>query len=139
MNSKKSHYLLIALLSISLVSCSQKQKKASAAEASDEVISLISPDELNKRDKDILLIDVRTPEEFASGHIENAINIDYKAGNFEDLVGELDRNQDVYVYCKVGGRSGRSAKVLEELGFEKIYDLDGGINAWEKDGLKTVK
>ncbi|MGI9532173.1 rhodanese-like domain-containing protein [Lutimonas sp.] len=139
MKIKKSHYLFIALLSISLVSCGQKQKKGSATEEAETTISLISPSELNNRNEDILIIDVRTPEEFASGHLENSVNIDYKADNFEELVGELDRNQDVYVYCKVGGRSGRSAKVLEDLGFKKVYDLDGGIIAWEKDGLKTVK
>ena len=139
MNIKKSHYLFIALLWISLVSCGHKQKEGSSGQESASKVSLISPAELNKVNKDILLIDVRTPGEYASGHLENSINIDYKADNFKDLVGELDPNQEVYVYCKVGGRSARSAKVIKEMGFKNVYDLKGGIIAWEKEGLKTVK
>ena len=139
MNIKKSHYLFIALLWISLLSCGQKQKEGLSDQESASKVSLISPAELNKVNKDILLIDVRTPGEYASGHLENSINIDYKADNFKDLVGELDPNQEVYVYCKVGGRSARSAKVMKEIGFKKVYDLKGGIIAWEKEGLKTVK
>ena len=139
MNIKKSHYLFIALLWISLLSCGQKQKEGSPDQDSMSKVSLISPAELNKVNKDILLIDVRTPGEYASGHLENSINIDYKADNFKDLISELDPNQEVYVYCKVGGRSARSAKVIKEMGFKNVYDLKGGIIAWEKEGLKTVK
>jgi len=139
MNFKKSHILFIGVLWISMVSCGQKQKEGTADQDSSSKISLITPAELNKVNKDILLIDVRTPEEYASGHLENSVNIDYKADNFKELIGELDPDQEVYVYCKVGGRSGRSAKMLNSMGFKKVYDLKGGILAWEKEGLKTVK
>jgi len=134
-----SNITLITLLWIGFASCGQKQNDKSTDQDSASVISLISATELDKVNDQILLIDVRTPGEFASGHIENSINIDYKSDNFKDLISELDKNQKVYVYCKVGGRSGRSAKILKDMGFEKIYDLDGGINAWEKEGLKMVK
>lgn len=139
MNRKNLKILLITVLMISFASCGQKKNDKSAGQDSAAVISLISASELDKANDQILLIDVRTPEEFASGHIENSININYQADNFKDLIGELDPNQEVYVYCKVGGRSGRSAKVLEEMGFKKVYDLKGGIMAWENEGLKTVK
>ena len=139
MNTKNLKFLLITILWVSFVSCDQKQNNKSTDQDSASVISLISASELDKANDQILLIDVRTPGEFASGHIENSINIDYKSDDFKDLIGELDTNQEVYVYCKVGGRSGRSAKILEDMGFEKVYDLKGGIIAWEKEGLKTVK
>jgi len=139
MNIKKSHFLFISLLWISMMSCGQKQKEGSDDQSTGSKISLISPSELNKVNKDILLIDVRTPGEYASGHLENSVNIDYKAGNFKELIAELDKNQDVYVYCKVGGRSNNSAKMMKKMGFKKIYDLEGGIRNWEKNGLKTVK
>ena len=139
MNTKNLKFLLITILWVSFVSCDQKQNDKSTDQDSASVISLISASELDKVNDQILLIDVRTPGEFASGHIENSINIDYKSDDFKDLIGELDTNQEVYVYCKVGGRSGRSAKILEDMGFEKVYDLKGGIIAWEKEGLKTVK
>jgi rhodanese-related sulfurtransferase len=127
------------MLWISFVSCGQKQNEKSADQDSASAISLITPEELNNVNKDILLIDVRTPQEYASGHVENSINIDFRASNFKDLIGELNKDQDVYVYCKVGGRSGGAAKLMEEMGFKKIYDLQGGILQWEKDGFKKVK
>ena len=139
MNIKNLKVLLITMLWISFVSCGQKQNDKSTDQDSAPKISLISASELNKVNDQILLIDVRTPGEFASGHIENSINIDYQADNFKDLISELDPDQEVYVYCKVGGRSGRSAKILEEMGFKKVYDLKGGIIAWEKEGFKTMK
>lgn len=139
MKIKNLKVLWITMILISSVSCGQKQNKNSTDENSANKISLITATELNKVNDQILLIDVRTPGEFASGHIENSINIDYKADNFKELIGELDPNQEVYVYCKVGGRSGRSAKILRDMGFKNIYDLKGGIIAWEKEGFKTVK
>lgn len=139
MKIKNLKVLWITMILISSVSCGQKQNKNSTDENSASKISLITATELNKVNDQILLIDVRTPGEFASGHIENSINIDYKADNFKELIGELDPNQEVYVYCKVGGRSGRSAKILRDMGFKNIYDLKGGIIAWEKEGFKTVK
>jgi rhodanese-related sulfurtransferase len=127
------------MLWISLASCGQKQNEKSSDQDSASKISLISPEDLNKVNKDIILIDVRTPGEYASGHVENSVNIDFRASNFKELIGELDKNQDVYVYCKVGGRSGSAARMMEDIGFKKVYDLKGGIIAWEKDGFKTVK
>lgn len=127
------------MLWISLASCGQKQNEKSSDQNSASKISLISPEDLNKVNKDIILIDVRTPGEYASGHVENSVNIDFRASNFKELIGELDKNQDVYVYCKVGGRSGSAARMMEDIGFKKVYDLKGGIIAWEKDGFKTVK
>jgi rhodanese-related sulfurtransferase len=139
MKFKSSKIVLIAMLCISLASCGQKQNENSTAQDSASKISLISPEALNSANKDILLIDVRTPEEYASGHLENSININFRAGNFKDLIAELDTNQDVYVYCKVGGRSASAARLMEDMGFKKIYDLKGGIIQWEKDGFKKVK
>lgn len=127
------------MLWISLASCGQKSNDKSTDQELASTISLISPEDLHKANENILLIDVRTPDEYASGHIENSVNIDYRAGNFKELIKELDTNQDVYVYCKVGGRSGSAAKMMEDLGFKKIYDLKGGIKQWESDGYKKVK
>jgi len=139
MRINSSKIILITMLWISLASCGQKQNEKSSDQDSASKISLISTEDLNKVNKDILLIDVRTPGEYASGHVENSVNIDFRASNFKDLIGELDKNQDVYVYCKVGGRSASAAKMMEDMGFNKIYDLKGGIMQWEKDGFKKVK
>ena len=101
-----SNIILISLLWIGLVSCGKNANDKSVDQDTVSVITLISPEDLNSANDNILLIDVRTPNEYASGHIQNSVNIDYRAENFKELIQELDKNQDVYVYCKVGGRSG---------------------------------
>ncbi len=78
----------------------------------------------------------KTPkqEEMAKGAIPGAQNMDYFADDFESQVETLDKAKPIYVYCKIGGRSARAAVKLQEMGFEKIYDLDGGIMAWIDQG-----
>lgn len=92
-----------------------------------------------KTDKTIQLIDVRTPGEFAEGHIEGTVNYDFYAADFAQKIGKLDKNRPVMVYCAAGGRSASAAGQFKKLGFAKVYDLDGGMGAWKKAGKKTVK
>lgn len=77
------------------------------------------------------LIDVRTPEEFEEGALPNAKNINFYDDEFKMNIGKLDKKRPVMVYCKSGGRSGKTAKLLSKLGFQEIYDLDGGYNAYK--------
>ncbi len=76
------------------------------------------------------IIDVRTEEEFATGHIEGAVNVNLYDKNFANRLGYLDKSKPVYVYCKGGLRSAEAALQLQKLGFTNIYDLKGGIMAW---------
>ncbi len=85
------------------------------------------------------LIDVRTTEEVDQGYLENARNIDYYGSDFKKLMDKLDKDAPVAVYCGAGGRSGKTAKMLEDLGFKEIYDLKGGITAWKAAELPVVK
>ncbi len=85
------------------------------------------------------LLDVRTPREFKEGHLDKAQNIDVLASDFDQKVAKLDKKQAVFVYCRSGGRSGRAAARLTKLGFQNIYDLEGGFLAWKKEGRKVVK
>ena len=111
----------------------------SCGKASKDDSSLVSPQELSTKQDDIVLIDVRTPQEFEQGHLENAVNINIADKSFAEEVGKLDRSEPVYVYCQVGGRSARAASMLKEMGFEEVYDLEGGISNWERSGMKVVK
>lgn len=77
--------------------------------------------------KNVQLIDVRTPDEYNSGHIEDAKNIDFYSANFTAEFNKLDKEKPVYIYCKSGNRSHQSANKLVEMGFKHIYDLRGGI------------
>lgn len=81
------------------------------------------------------LLDVRTPEEFTAEHIDKAKNVNWNGNNFVAEAQKLDKSKPVFVYCKIGGRSGQAANKLAELGFTEVYNLDGGILKWNAAGL----
>ncbi len=83
-------------------------------------------------EEDVQLVDVRTPEEWRNGVITNAALINYFDKDFKDQLSKLDKDKPIAVYCKSGGRSGKTAKILSELGFKEIYDLKGGYLNWNK-------
>ncbi|MDJ0954028.1 MAG: rhodanese-like domain-containing protein [Acidimicrobiia bacterium] len=83
---------------------------------------------------DLVILDIRTPEEFAAGHLAGAINIDYYAADFEARLGELDTNVPYVMYCNSGNRSGNTLPLMDAIGFEEVYELDGGIQAWLSAG-----
>lgn len=85
------------------------------------------------------LVDVRTPAEFATGHLEGAINIDIYSPDFEKRLAALDKNVPLYLYCRSGGRSGQALAKAQSLGFKKAVHMAGGITAWQGAGKKTVK
>lgn len=85
--------------------------------------------------KDEVVLDVRTPQEYQGGHIEDAVNIDWNGSNFEQQVSKLDKNKPVFVYCHAGGRSAAAAGKLEQMGFTKVYDLEGGMMNWRNLGM----
>ncbi|MGB6035456.1 MAG: rhodanese-like domain-containing protein [Cryomorphaceae bacterium] len=89
---------------------------------------------------DVLLLDVRTPGEVNQGYIDGARNIDIASWDeFTAGVDQLDKSEPVMVYCKVGGRSHQAAVYLVENGFTQVYDMKGGIIAWEKAGEPLKK
>ena len=83
-------------------------------------------------DKQNVILDVRTAEEFAAGHLLGAINIDYNAADFEAKVAALDKGKEYLVHCASGVRSARACQKLVGLGFPKLYNLPGGFRAWVK-------
>lgn len=81
-------------------------------------------------EKNGILIDVRTPEEFAVGHIENAVNINFYSDDFDAKISELDKNTPTFVYCQAGGRSGQARDLLVKKEFKEIYNLKDGFGKW---------
>lgn len=86
-----------------------------------------------------LLLDVRTDDEFAESHLKGATQIDFFSSDFKNKVSELDKNTPVYVYCRSGGRSGKAAKMMKGMGFKEVYNLEGGILAWQRKGMPVAK
>jgi len=93
----------------------------------------------NQNNLDFVIIDVRTLQEFAEGHIENATNIDFYSETFRDTLNTLDKNKTYLIYCRVGGRSGSALDIMAELNFREAYNMLGGIVQWQAEGLPTVK
>ena len=87
----------------------------------------------------VVILDVRTPGEFAEGYIEGAQNIDFQSGNFENEIAVLDKNATYAVYCRSGNRSGQAAKIMHDAGFHNVYNLDGGVIDWTSEGMMLVK
>ncbi|WP_298543714.1 rhodanese-like domain-containing protein [uncultured Aquimarina sp.] len=126
--------LTVVILSILLFNCKDNNTKDTAV----ELITVEEMDSLLEMEK-VQLVDVRTPQEYAEGHIEGAINIDFSDENFETLISEVDKSKPVAVYCGRGGRSGKCSAYMKKAGFTKIYDLDGGITEWKYKGKTLVK
>ena len=77
------------------------------------------------------LIDVRTPEEYTGGTIGDAVNMNFHSDDFEQNLNSLDKSKPVFVFCQAGGRSLKSAKMMQELGFQEVYELEVGYSGWE--------
>lgn len=103
-----------------------------------KLISLKEMQELSKLEG-MQLVDVRTPTEYADGHIANAENIDFWSLNFDEKIKTLDKSKPIIVYCKSGGRSAKCAAKLKAKGFKKIYDLKGGFSKWSLEGMPIEK
>ena len=87
----------------------------------------------------LVILDIRTPEEFKSFHIAGATNIDFHGSDFEQRINSLDKSKNYLVHCASGGRSSRSLQIFQKHDFQSIYHLDGGINAWKNAGLPVEK
>ena len=86
----------------------------------------------------VIVLDVRTPEEFASGHIEGALNIDFNSGNFANEITRLNPSEIYAVYCRSGSRSGQATSIMHKAGFHDVSNLNGGVIDWTNDGLALV-
>ncbi|MGB5363706.1 MAG: rhodanese-like domain-containing protein [Aureibaculum sp.] len=136
----KNRILGIFIITLSLLSCAQN-KTDDKVSGNETVVDLDAQSFFNEiQGKDIQLVDVRTLGEYNSGHIQNALLIDfYNPEFYNEMNDTLDKEKPVYVYCRSGNRSGKAAKELEKLGFSKIIDLDGGINSWTRQGLSLER
>ncbi len=81
-----------------------------------------------------VVLDVRTPEEFAGGHLEGAVMVDFYAPDFADQLAQLDGNTPYLLYCRSGNRSGQTLTLMRQMGFTDVTEIDGGIVAWQEAG-----
>ncbi len=126
------NYLIIGLASLAIFffSCTNgqtgsSQTNFSAIEFSEKIKELPSAP----------IVDVRTPEEFSKGHLQNAKNIDWNGSDFNKQIATLDKSKPVFVYCLSGGRSSSAANQMRSVGFKQVYELKGGIMKWRGANL----
>lgn len=124
--------ILLMLLAVSGCSSQGESMENSSAQAlqtisAGDAILLIS------LDPTLTIIDVRTAGEYATGHIPGAVNIDISS-SFTEGLGKLDRDGTYLIYCAAGGRGSSALRIMGEEGFMNVYNLRGGISAWEREG-----
>ncbi len=113
--------------------------KQTPAETKIDHASALQAAELIKKDPSIVVLDVRTPNEYITGHIPDSINIDFTANNFVAEVTKLDPSKTYLVHCLKGGRSTSSLKTFSKLKFRHIIHLDGGMMDWSNEQLPVEK
>jgi len=130
---KFTYYSTVFLLLIlSLLSCNTTTAQGVKNISTDEFVEA-----LKNSDKKIIL-DVRTPEEFANSHIFGAINMDVRSDDFNNRIAKLDKDQPVYVYCLSGGRSANASNILADNGFKIVNNMLGGISKWSGENKPTI-
>jgi len=111
------------------------------ATQSKQISADLNVDEFEKgiQGEDVIILDVRTPDEYAQGHIANAKLMNIYDGDFNEQLKTLDANKPVYVYCRSGGRSGNAKNIMKQMGFSEVYNLRGGMMAWSGAGKAVAK
>ena len=122
------HKILIFLL-IATACVSSPKKQAQMNELAPDAWA-----ELQEQTSASVILDVRTAEEFESGYIKGALNLDIRGGaDFLVSIEKLDKSKSYFVYCRSGARSGQACQLMSQMGFSAVYNLEGGVLAWEDD------
>jgi len=95
-------------------------------------VDVATANKMIANNKELVILDVRTPQETALGTIPNAIIIDYKASDFDEKISILKKTTPYLVYCRSGGRSAGASTKMINAGFTNVTNMEGGYNAWSK-------
>jgi len=122
-----------AMMALGFASCSQTNAGNSAEGGVADNVNVATFSQF-EQNADAQLLDVRTAQEYAEGHIEGSVNIDIFSTDFDQQVQQLDKSKPVYVYCRSGRRSANAMARMKDAGFTEIHNLQGGIMAWQQAG-----
>jgi rhodanese-related sulfurtransferase len=142
---KKLHILCIVLAILVLAYAQNCIGQHSVKAKGGPIIKILEPKpafefiQKNKRNPNFVVLDIRTPREFQDGHIEGAVNIDYRSPTFGTDLDRLNKTKTYFVYCRIGRRSGEALGIMIQKGFTSIYRIPGDIVAWVAAGLPLVK
>ncbi len=102
--------------------------------AAPKNVTVNEAEKIIKTDPKVVVIDVRTPEEFKAGHIPGAKNLDFFGDDFAKQIAALDKSKTYIVHCAAGGRSAQACKIIEQVKLPSVYHMNEGFKAWEKAG-----
>ena len=125
---------LVAVLAVVAAACSGGESTAVAPS-----IELVSPakaaEVIEEHPDGLVVLDIRTPEEYAEAHLADAIVVDYYAPDFADRLDALDKDVPYVLYCRTGNRTSDAVETMRSLGFTRVYEIDGGIVNWYEQGF----
>ena len=128
--------IVVICLAFVLTSQSDPDGKHITAVSAKEAADLIA-----KYDQagEFVILDIRTPGEFKSGHLANSVLIDFYSPTFAEQLSRLDKEKTYLIYCRSGNRSSNSLDIFKKLKFQKVYHMASGIRAWHSEGFPIVK
>jgi len=129
---------LLSLLAVAFLSITSPCF-ADPVAAAPKNVTVSEAEKLIKSDPKIVVLDVRTPDEFKAGHIAGAKNIDFNGDDFEKQIAALDKGKTYVVHCAAGGRSAQACKIIEQVKLPSVYHMNEGFKAWEKSGKPVEK
>lgn len=106
---RKALVALVVTFTVSLAACASEDAGAPLSQFPDDAV----------------IVDVRTPAEYATGHLEGALNIDLNAPDFRAKIAELEKDETYVLYCRSGNRSGQAKAIMEEMGFSDVTNAGG--------------
>ena len=128
--------LIIVCLRFVWASQSDQGRTHITAVSAEEAADLI---ETHSGNSEFVILDIRTPGEYNSGHLANSILIDFYSNTFADQLSQLDKKKAYLVYCRTGNRSYKSMEIFNKLKFQKVYHMASGIRGWAAQGFSVVR
>jgi len=138
MGGRRSSALFLLTLSVFLAEGCVAEQPGSAGTPGIGRVTVQEARELIRKHQgrtDLVIVDVRTPAEFAAFRLAGAVNVDFRAPDFEAKLASLDRGTSYLIYCRVGHRSANALPIFKRLGYVSVLDMQGGIVEWQKQGL----
>ncbi|MFC5269433.1 rhodanese-like domain-containing protein [Adhaeribacter terreus] len=132
MKSLFVNLILVTILTFS--GCAQTQNSSGGTR---QDVNATQAKELITKEEELVILDVRTPEEFANGHVANAKNLDFYAPDFEQQLEQLDTTKPYLIYCASGNRSGKTATLMQNKGFKKIINSQTGFQELKQAAVPT--
>ena len=145
MNGYYRKMLPLLFLIYGLAACQSNSNKTSNEESALSIRKEISVQQAYEKimnhneNPNLVVIDVRTPQEYEQVRLQNSILINYRDPNFKMEISKLDKNKTYIVHCRSGKRSGKACEIMQEMGFKEVYNVAGGILQWQEADLPVVR